>query len=646
MNAITISSPNAQPFGLLSNDAVASFSVDSKLVPNDNYYFKRGNGWKTVTQYVFINMFKNESLRIAMSERLGHFPFSEMTTMRDAEDLEIYKQSLFDAMKKKFEENRRLKSFFMKETKGKQIVHADKDLVKFLNAERELSRGMVYDPKTGREIPIVDVLKTITGVKNKILKDPSSVDDSWDYSQLEKFAATTYTDIPPSDDIFLNVNYIGQILKYRLRRDLVQRDLENFKNHLLEVALDVILEEEYPDVEFSDYPEAKRQQIIKEPNVELFKEQLYHLYENGGLRGDKILERLEFVPDYNLENIGKSWADIEENLVLPKTTEDIYVIQPDSPFLPHYPEPVTINGKTYNSPVYYAYATMISNLESVGYMPIENIDVNAIPLDSLVAEYNSLKKNWIFFNVKINNEIATKAKFEEHSILQHLLMSTKNAKLIWAGDSSDIVLGGESNLMGSLLEYTRSEYFNKGNIPDPILSTYPSISDNVYTNFLLTTKAKDFRNTMSLLKRPSMKILKNIYGVENLPESAITGKPKGSDLNSMRREGLKDDQIILFFPFFLDMYWKFAEKPESDIVMTVVEEYFTGFAFYEENPKLYGPDVEKARTVLIKISKKVGLYPGVDEETFAASILANKRTTAISEAKLDRVYFWARTYHR
>jgi hypothetical protein len=337
MNAITISSPNAQPFGLLSNDAVASFSVDSKLVPNDNYYFKRGNGWKTVTQYVFINMFKNESLRIAMSERLGHFPFSEMTTMRDAEDLEIYKQSLFDAMKKKFEENRRLKSFFMKETKGKQIVHADKDLVKFLNAERELSRGMVYDPKTGREIPIVDVLKTITGVKNKILKDPSSVDDSWDYSQLEKFAATTYTDIPPSDDIFLNVNYIGQILKYRLRRDLVQRDLENFKNHLLEVALDVILEEEYPDVEFSDYPEAKRQQIIKEPNVELFKEQLYHLYENGGLRGDKILERLEFVPDYNLENIGKSWADIEENLVLPKTTEDIYVIQPDSPFLPHYP---------------------------------------------------------------------------------------------------------------------------------------------------------------------------------------------------------------------------------------------------------------------------------------------------------------------
>jgi hypothetical protein len=289
---------------------------------------------------------------------------------------------------------------------------------------------------------------------------------------------------------------------------------------------------------------------------------------------------------------------------------------------------------------------MISNLESVGYMPIENIDVNAIPLDSLVAEYNSLKKNWIFFNVKINNEIATKAKFEEHSILQHLLMSTKNAKLIWAGDSSDIVLGGESNLMGSLLEYTRSEYFNKGNIPDPILSTYPSISDNVYTNFLLTTKAKDFRNTMSLLKRPSMKILKNIYGVENLPESAITGKPKGSDLNSMRREGLKDDQIILFFPFFLDMYWKFAEKPESDIVMTVVEEYFTGFAFYEENPKLYGPDVEKARTVLIKISKKVGLYPGVDEETFAASILANKRTTAISEAKLDRVYFWARTYHR
>jgi predicted NAD-dependent protein-ADP-ribosyltransferase YbiA (DUF1768 family) len=645
MNTITISSPSAQPFGLLSNDAVAQFSVDSKLVPDDRFYFKRGEGWKTVSQYVFINMFRDETTRITMSERLGYSPFSEMTLLRDVEDMAIYKRSAYDAMKKRFEEDRGLKVFLMRETRGKQIVHDDIDLVKFLNEERELSRGMVYDPKTGREIPVVDVLKTVTGVRNKILKDPLSIDDSWDYSQLEKFAASTPADLPPSDDIFLNVNYIGQILKYRLRRDLVSRDLENFKNHLLDVALDVTLEEDYPNVEFSDYKEAKNQQIVKEANVELFKDQLYDLYHKGKLRGDKILERLEFLPDYNLENIGKSWTDLEENLLLPKTTDDIYVITPDSPLLPHYASPVTMNGKTYNSPVYYAYAAMIANLESVGYMP-DNFprDVNAIPLDSLVAEYNSLKKNWIYLNVKINNETATKAKFTAHSVLQHLLLATKNDKLTWVGDPSDVVLGGDGNIAGSYLEFLRFDYFSKANLPDPVLSTYPSIAANVYTNFLLMIKAEDFRNTMSLLKRPNMKSLKRIYGIENLPEAAFTSKPGAADIDSMKKAGLKDDEMRLFFPIFLVFYWDFVERPESDIVKTVVEDHLKSFTFYQNNPKSYEPDVDKAQTVLSKISKRVILKSGVDEEIFVASILADKRTNDVFEAKLDRVYYWARVY--
>jgi len=645
MNTITISSPNAQPFGLLSNDAVAPFSVDSKLVPDDKFYFKRGDGWKTVSQYVFINMFKDESTRIAMSKRLGYSPFSEMTMLRDGEDTAIYKKSLYDAMKKRFEEDRGLKAFLMRETRGKQIVHDDIDLVKFLNEERELSRGMVYDPKTGREIPMVDVLKTVTGIKNKILKDPSSVDDSWDYSQLEKFAASMPTDLPPSDDIFLNVNYIGQILKYRLRRDLVNRDVEKFKKHLLDVALDVTLEEDYPNVEFSDYREAKDQQILKERNIELIKDQLYDLYRKGKLRGDKILERLDFLPDHNLENIGKNWADLEENLVLPKTTDNIYVITPDSPLLPHYASPVTMNGKTYNSPVYYAYAAMIDNLESVGYMP-DNFprDVNAIPLNSLVAEYNSLKKNWIYVNVKINNETATKAKFTTHSVLQHLLLATKNDKLVWAGDSSDAVLGGEVNLAGMYLEYMRFEYFNKGDLPDPVLSTYPSIEANVYTNFLLMIKAEDFRNTMSLLKHPDMKSLKRIYGNPEFPEAAFTNKPGASDVESMKRAGLQDDEMRLFFPFFLVFYWDFVEAPESNIVKNTVEDHFKSYVFYKKNPESYGPDVDKARTVLSKISKKVVLKSEVGEETFVASILACKRTDDVLESKLDRIYFWARVY--
>jgi predicted NAD-dependent protein-ADP-ribosyltransferase YbiA (DUF1768 family) len=645
-NTITIASPNAQPFGLLSNDAVASFSIDSKLVPDDKFYFKRGEGWKTVSQYVFINMFKDENLRIKMSERLGHSPFLEMTTMRDAEDLEIYKKSVFIAMKKRFEQDRELKSFLITETRGKQIVHDDKELVKFLNSERELRRGMVYDPKTGREIPMTDVLKTINGVRNKILNDPFSIKDSWDYSQLEKFATNSYIDIPPSDDIFLNVNYIGQIMKYRLRRDLVQRDIVSFKNHLLDVALDVVLEDEYPNVEFSDYPEAKRQQILKESNVELYKEQLYDLYIKGRLRGDKILSRLEFTPDDNLENIGKSWADLEENLLLPKTTQDIYVITPNSPLLPHHPKPVTIDGKTFNSPIYYAYAAMIANLASIGQLPdgFDNLDVNAIPLDSLVAEYNNLKKNWIYNNLKTNNEIATTAKFETHSVLKHLLLATRNFKLVWMGDSSDVVLGGDDNATGSFLEFLRFEYFTKGNVPNPLLSTYPSIAANVYTNFLMMAKAENFRNTMSLLYRPTTKTLKMIYGVEEIPPDAFTSKPGEADVESLRRVGLKNDEIELFFPFFLTEYWKFAERPESDIVHTIVNEHFKIVEFYDKNPEAYKLDLDKAKVRLWKMTKRFTLKTKIYGELFSMRVLAGKNTESFLDAKMENVYFWARDY--
>ena len=59
---LMLSSPKAQPFGVLSSKAVIDFTVGSHSVPNPKYSFRHG-AWKTVTP----NMFKKDKHRQRMS---------------------------------------------------------------------------------------------------------------------------------------------------------------------------------------------------------------------------------------------------------------------------------------------------------------------------------------------------------------------------------------------------------------------------------------------------------------------------------------------------------------------------------------------------------------------------------------------------
>jgi len=623
-----LSSPKAQPFGLLSNKAVVDFTVDSRVIPNQ-YSFKRG-AWKTVIQYVYVNMFKNEKYRQRMSVMLSD-PFQNMISLRESEDLEIYNGAILKGLRERFKQREELRTRLY-QTRGKQLVYDNKDVLSTLNNIRVQNQQVVYNPKTNREVPRTEVLQVISGVEDEVSKNPS-LPDNLDFDDLRKYAKRYgYRVIPLNDEIFLNINHIVPIVKYRIRERLWNEELERFKDHLLDVFLEYILEEEYPNLNRSEYTDAKRQQIAKENRLQVYKDQLYDIYIEGK-RGDYILDRLRFTPDNTLKEIGRSVSEINEKLLTPEVHADKIYIQPDDPFLPHYIEDVVIDNKSYASAVHYAYAMMIENLIDIGELPGDGqFDVNSVLLKDLIHTYNKIKQDWIYHNLKINNEVAIGMKIEQYSTLAHLLLASRNSTIVW-NDKSDPVLGGVSNNTGLLLEYIRDSYRNIS-LPNRLISSYGSIANNVWTNSWMMSMAQDFKNTILLLKKPTTVDLEVIYSI-----NAIQATPGADDLQSLTIAGLNKEQITVIFPMIVAMYIPMRDKTESILMNEEATTYFIGN--YIGRIKEMKDDLKQAITRLSKLSELLQLADGVDTQKFIMSILGNKQTSDKSDARWNRIYKWS-----
>lgn len=642
IQTLMLSSPKTQPFGLLSSKALVDFNVGSRAVPNPKYSFRHGD-WKSVTQYVYVNMFKKDKHRQRMSEMLGPTPFNNLLHLREQEDVEIYNESILKGLRERFLQHEELRTRLY-QTKGKQLVHDNKEILSMLNHLR-VQNHVVYDPKANREVPRPEVLQVISGVEEQVLRNPAFPDDM-DFADLRKYAKRYgYRDLPQNDEIFININYIVPIVKYRVRERLWNQELKRFKDHLLDVFLDYTLEKEYPNLDPSEYAEAKRQQIIKEKRLQLYKDQLYDLYMKGMKGGDKddhILSRLRFTPDKTLREMGRSAREINDKLLTPEAQMEKIYIQPDDPFLPHYIEDVVIDGKRYASAVHYAYARMIANLINIGELPgLETFDVNTVDLRDLVNTYNDIKRDWIGHNLKANNEVAIGIKFEQVSILAHLLRATGSAKLVW-NDRSDPVLGvgnddRGANNTGHLLEYVRDSYRNVDvDIQDRLISSYGTIANNVWTNSWMMSMAQDFKNTMVLFKNPTTADLEVIYSLQGVP-----GNPGADDIQSLHRAGLNNKQIEIAFPVIATMYIPMRAKTESALMNDEATAYFTENDYYRGRKKELKDDFEHAINRLGKVSELAELADGVDRQKFVMSILGNRQTGNRADARWNRIYKWS-----
>jgi len=635
---LMLSSPKPQPFGLLSSKAVIDFKVGSRVVPNPRYSFRHGS-WKTVTQYVYVNMFKKDKDRQQMSEMLATNTFNNMIHLIDQADASIYNEEVKKGLRERFRQNEVLRNRLY-QTRGKQLVYDNKDILTLLNHLRLQNQQVVYDPKANREVPRSEVLQVISGVEEEVSRNPS-LPDNLDFTDLRKYAKRYGAkELPLYDEIFLNINYIVPIVKYRMRERLWNQELERFKEHLLDVFLDYILEEDYPDLDPSKYAEAKRQQIAKEPRLQVYKDQLYDLYVKGmkGDKNDHILDRLRFTPDKTLREMGRCAREIDDKLLIPEEQGDKIYIQPDDPFLPHYVENVTIRGVRYASAVHYAYARMIANLIDIGELPgLETFDINTVTIGDLITTYNNIKRDWINHNLKANNEAAIAMKFEQYPTLAHLLLSTGGSKIVW-NDRSDPVLGvgndaKGANNTGHLLEYVRDSYLQVA-LPNKLISTFGSIAGNVWTNSWMMSMAQDLKNTMVLIKNPSTSDLEAVYSVQGVQAS-----PGSDDIQTLHRSGLTSEQIKLVFPVIVAMYIPMRDKSEGGLMQEEARSYFEENN-YRGRKRDLKDDLNKATERLKRVSELVELADGVDVNKFVMSILANKQTNK-NDARWSRIYKWA-----
>lgn len=657
---LLLSSPKAQPFGLLSNKSVLDFRVGAVAVPDANYSFKHGC-WKTVNQYVYVNMFKTEKYRHLMSEMLAH-PFDNMLRLREQEDVSIYNDASIKGLRERFRQRAELRDRLY-QTRGKQLVHDNKHIIVLLNQLRLQDQQAVYDPKQKKEVPRTEVLQVISGVEDELSINPSLPD--LDFVDLKKYAKRTYKDLPLDDEIFLDINHIVPVVKYRVRERIWKEEQNRFKDHLLDVFLDHILEEHYPNVGRSEYTQAKQQQIAKEPRLQVYKDQLYQLYDARGKDYDVIFNRLRFTPDKTrcemrrnarqIKNkllatpetetdiLGTVLRDMEDlnNLRVPPVMREKIYIQQDDPFLPHYLEDVIIDGKKYASAVHYAYAQMIVNLIKIGELDGLNMfDVNTVALENLVGTYNTIKRDWINHNLKANNEVAIGMKMKQYPTLVHLLLSTGDTRIIW-NDKTDPVLGvgsdnnGDNN-MGYLLMYVRDAYKNMA-LENRLISSYGSIAANIWTNSWMMSTAQDLKNTMILLKNPSTSDLEIIYNFDHVN---INISPTRDDVQTLYLAGLNDVQISIAFPVIAAMYMPMRNKTEQQLMNDEANAYFNEND-YRGRKNDFMEDLEYAITRLTKVYERVELADRVDKRKFVYSILANIQTSNKDDARWNRVYKWS-----
>lgn len=629
MSSIILSNPRSEPFGLLSNRANVKF-------------ISEGAEWKSASQYIFVNMFTNETYKFKMSEHVDRNPFNAMQTLKNEEDNLIYQREILKGLGIRFSQHPALRIRLL-ETKGKELIYSDPQIVSLLNVIRN-NTNMIFDSVRKVEVSRKEINAVIAGVEREILKNPY-LDDNLLYSDLIQYAIQNRQELPYGDEIFININNIVPILKNRLRQKIWGDQITKFKDHLLDVYLDYLLETEYPNVQKDDYRKAKNQQINKEKerNIEKYKNQLYDLYLNKEI-DNLIIKRLQFVPDQTLQAEPNRHEELPEpRASLVQGSEplvDRINIMENDPFLPNYIENVNIDSKNYKSVIHYAYFKLFQN---IGF----NIDINSIALNNLQQTYENAKNQWTYDKLKLNNETATIAKFKQNEILLHLLEATGDASLIW-DDKSDPILGvgyqshrpGNNegdNLSGRFLEFLRNQPTAFGLHINP---ERKYIRNNVWEYWRTIALARDYLNTLKLLEYDPLQVRVNnssvaatrylgiIYKIN--PASTTDIVQKENIVNILKTAGLNLNEIDVIYPMILIFYESLTNRNE----MQVINEWV------EKNKKiLKKPKIEFAKENLKNIFNTV--HSSVTESVFIASILANKKTDDLNDAKWDRIKYWS-----
>lgn len=592
---LNIYGARAQPFGLLSNNAQVPFKVNNKE-------------WKTVTEYVYVSMFGGPS-QIEMAENLTPEPYVAMIKIKDKQDKAIYDRSLLEGLAARFDGNPALQKR-LEETRGKNLVYSNKDIQNFLDYRRS-PKDVISNPLIG-DVPYSEAEKVITGVELEIMRNPLLPINAL-YSDLKQYAISKPPARPKTDPAYYHLDKLVPYLRSQLGQKLYDTQVEQFKVMLLDVYLDYILETEYPDVKPGDYRRAKDQQILKEPDIQIYENQLFNLYEKGQM-DHLILKRLTFTPDKSLITT-KS----------PSQTLDDYVIQEDDSFLPTFMEDTIIGNKIYRSAVHFAYHQL---LVSMGL----NIDVNAFPtIQALTEQYEIIENNWITDRLTSNNERATFEKFKIPTMAQILLM-TGTMPIAW-DDPTDPVLGvGPDRKGGNRSGVYLTHLRGKVQPSTHSMKDYGLMSGNLFIRDWMSMRAADYKNTFNLLKDPTLGQFETIYGCPGLTSSP---KIPPTDRKVLTNKGLNSSQTRIVWPLLVSQYRIIQNLSEREALGILID------AQSKLNAKPTGNARQRAASNLRQIFKKLTPLGTISEADFLRAVLS-PRGSNLDSAPYNRINYWSK----
>jgi predicted NAD-dependent protein-ADP-ribosyltransferase YbiA (DUF1768 family)/predicted kinase len=518
-----------QPFGILSNNAQLPVDID-------------GRSYTSVTNYVYKNIIQ----QLGIKDYIYGDPLGTILRHMYISDRDIFMNAMIDAMTKRYHQDVQLHkkltlledsqlnftpSLFnlcnTQSTMMPTFFHRLSDNTILLDSQDNESMCNDLNMRLIKSIQLRNKSKTDVFIDSVHGKLEMKVVNDMIYNMAMNIVAKPNVYDNLTDTIGLYKAYknkigrrnVGQVMEYKfinslhtiddivsklkikLREKIYKRKIDDFKTHLLDVALDYILETRYGHLHASQYTEAKNQQIQKKNNtyiVNNYKEILYNKYNNRTL-DNNILHKLN--PDkipveiLDTEVLDTEVQDDDDNELLQNLLpNNVYNVASDDILMPHYTSNINIRDETYRSAVAYAYAQLFIQHR---FTYQENDDsivsfVNRTPLPELAQEYHKQRHSHLTKVIMDLNETATRVKFTKYPELKTLLYCTIGKNISYE-NPLDYVLGSGLNECGKLLVKLRNT-MNTDRLP----RGFQRFNSDAVVKEWFNSRLKDYANTLRL----------------------------------------------------------------------------------------------------------------------------------------------------
>jgi predicted NAD-dependent protein-ADP-ribosyltransferase YbiA (DUF1768 family) len=645
---ITVFNPTDFPFGVLSSNSVQTFYMTGK--EREWGFPKLIEGkWKSVSQFVYTNMFSDTSKRSQMRDSLA-FGFSAMQAIQSELDTLLFEQYVKQGLFKKITQNKNL-LYKLASIRSYNLIYDETPyIVSVLNQIRYPKDKLVYRSpnKEAIFVSLGEAASVLYGIE-VALETGSVINDNETYTDLIKWSK--YKPPEPGMLDWIDLDNLVFLARLRLRNKKIIQDIEIFKNVLLNTFLDHILETEYPYLDKLLYERAKTQQLEQETpeSIQHFKNQLYEIFLVGGITNihKQILQKTEIYQPRQF--VLEPYPEKTEHTLLNETLDLNTVPE----LLPSHESMMRVDGKSYLTVIHYAYDMLIKNMLTIyPGLNLTEFDINNIKIEELPIMYAEMQKEWTERTIRINNEAAMEAKLEQNSSILHFLFQTDPYPILWE-DTQDPILGvydgSGQNTTGKHLMFLR-ETLNRTKIKNKSIYINKNLANNSILQLWLYNTSLHFRNTLLLFDFPKTKELEYLYSVH--AKSVKQRLPNTTELQILERAGLTSSQITAAFPMILVL----ASKEFGDEYISEIQIAQYSLRRYTErqkqylkynNPENYEEAFEVSKQYLTQAAEYIKLAPGVNTDIFVKSMLAGKRVETKEDytPNLENLTIWSAAFN-